>query len=116
MSLSSILLFESPMTRVETQESQKVVDEIEKIKKSINFDNGKYIGNLNTHMFTTSYSKSTRSIYIRMINVETEDIVEIRISDHNPSLKTDSVSEHYMNFEDFKIRDVERIWEEFKRT
>jgi hypothetical protein len=58
------------------------------LKNSVNWDGNNYIGNLSNVKFAITPSNSTRTIYVKIGNWETQ--TEIRISDHANSMRRES--------------------------
>ena len=99
------------MIRIETELSQKVVNELSNYTDSLFYgENNKSILLDKKIGIYCNFSKSTRTVYVVFRNHETfEDCASIRISDHRKSFKTDSVYNE-MTFEDFDIKKIKAIY------
>jgi hypothetical protein len=100
------------MTRVDTIESTKVWNELKSFENSINWNDNKFIGNDSNIKFSLTPAMSTRSIYVKMVNWNTEETLEVRISDHQTGMKATS-KDFYFTFDNFNITEIKNIYNNF---
>lgn len=81
------------MIRIETKQSEEILDRVYKLKE----DNFFYVG----------LSDSTRSIYITRY-ITDYDVIKIRISDHTPSLRNCDCT-HNFYFNEFSEKEILNI-------
>jgi hypothetical protein len=99
------------MTRVDTNISEQVWNELKAFEHSVNWDGNTYKGNTNKVKLALTPAMSTRTIYVKIGNWEGDDF-EIRISDHNASLRRDS-KEMDIRFEEFNIELIKQIYRSY---
>lgn len=101
------------MTRVETNLSEQVYKELKSFEESINWDGNTYVGALNNVKFAITPAMSTRSIYVKIGDWSGNDF-EIRISDHNASLRREP-KQMDLTFHSFNIDIIKEIYNSYKK-
>jgi|JI9StandDraft_2_1071091.scaffolds.fasta_scaffold278587_2 hypothetical protein len=95
------------MTRVETQESLNVYNELRKFDNLVNWNGNFFIGATNEIKFAITPSNSTRTLYVKIGNWNDETCV--RISDHCRSLKREG-KDLDLDFNSFDIELIKSIY------